>query len=137
MVLGQHRASEANESSYPSNQQSEAIDVDIDEILDMDTDDIRRNHLIVRPTNDLSILHITFITDLFLSLIRAASSIRQQAIAAGHISEFLLDLYGILRYFNLSFSFTEIHQRPARPCQDTVNLPAMSICSILAPPLDW
>lgn len=28
--------------------QSEAIDVDIDEILDMDTDDIRRSHLIVR-----------------------------------------------------------------------------------------
>lgn len=27
--------------------QSEAIDVDIDEILDMDTDDIRRSHLIV------------------------------------------------------------------------------------------
>lgn len=28
--------------------QTEAIDVDIDEILDMDTDDIRRSHLIVR-----------------------------------------------------------------------------------------
>lgn len=27
--------------------QSEAIDVDIDEILDMDTDEIRRSHLIV------------------------------------------------------------------------------------------
>lgn len=27
--------------------QAEAIDVDIDEILDMDTDDIRRSHLIV------------------------------------------------------------------------------------------
>lgn len=27
--------------------QTEAIDVDIDEILDMDTDDIRRSHLFV------------------------------------------------------------------------------------------
>ena len=27
--------------------QNEAVDVDIDEILDMDTDDIRRSHLFV------------------------------------------------------------------------------------------
>lgn len=34
--------------------QSEAIDVDIDEILDMDTDDIRRSHLIVSATQLLT-----------------------------------------------------------------------------------
>ncbi|GAB0098373.1 protein phosphatase 1 regulatory subunit 14B [Sergentomyia squamirostris] len=46
--------------------QSEAIDVDIDEILDMDTDDIRRSHLSTllsdckRPQSDIS----KFISDL-------------------------------------------------------------------------
>ncbi|KAH8285785.1 hypothetical protein KR018_003923 [Drosophila ironensis] len=45
---------------------SEAIDVDIDEILDMDTDEIRRSHLIrllavcKRPQSDIS----KFISDL-------------------------------------------------------------------------
>lgn len=36
--------------------QTEAIDVDIDEILDMDTDDIRRSHLIVRWNGSCTIL---------------------------------------------------------------------------------
>uniref|UniRef100_A0A1B0G5Z1 Protein phosphatase 1 regulatory subunit 14B n=1 Tax=Glossina morsitans morsitans TaxID=37546 RepID=A0A1B0G5Z1_GLOMM len=34
---------------------NEAIDVDIDEILDMDTDDIRRSHLIVSSENQIKI----------------------------------------------------------------------------------
>lgn len=39
---------DGNYYCHPSpSTQSEAIDVDIDEILDMDTDEIRRSHLIV------------------------------------------------------------------------------------------
>jgi len=34
--------------------QNEAIDVDIDEILDMDTDDIRRSHLIVSSITSIN-----------------------------------------------------------------------------------
>lgn len=33
--------------------QNEAVDVDIDEILDMDTDDIRRSHLFVSVGGNL------------------------------------------------------------------------------------
>jgi len=39
------------------NLQNEAIDVDIDEILDMDTDDIRRSHLIVSTSFSTMTLH--------------------------------------------------------------------------------
>lgn len=38
--------------------QNEAVDVDIDEILDMDTDDIRRSHLFVSRSLDWTLIRL-------------------------------------------------------------------------------
>lgn len=73
--------------------QNEAVDVDIDEILDMDSDDIRRSHLFVSidlanlTLNELRTWIILGIHKIFYSSSESLNNVKLQTIWKGYQSE--------------------------------------------------
>lgn len=69
--------------------QNEAVDVDIDEILDMDSDDIRRSHLFVSLVKVIYLVFFLLFSTFFFFLTESSNKFNLQTIRKGHFGKFV------------------------------------------------